>query len=155
LLSRYGTAAAGQPTFDAITIQLYESYAHADFNTSARVPAQTASEYLEGWVPLLAAGWEVEFSSAPEFGWPSQSVAVPPSQLVLGLANAWAGGDNPKSFLALPDELAKAWAALSAKNLTMRGGTFWSIPQEGQVPPGGSEPLFLAAGLNSFLHTRS
>ena len=154
LLSRYGTTPGGAQTFDAVTIQLYESYAHASFNTTERVPPQTGSEYLEAWVPTLAAGWNVDFASAPEFGWPSMAVSVPAQQLVLGLGNGWAGGADHKSVLFMPDQLAAAWASLAARNLTMRGGTFWSIPQEGTVPPAGGSPLYLASALNAILHTR-
>jgi hypothetical protein len=164
LLSRYGTTvAAREPsalstssvqTFDAVTIQLYESFAHASFNTSEREPPQTGAEYLESWVPRLAAGWDVDFGSAPEFGWPSATVSVPAQQLVLGLGNGWAGGPDHKSVLLMPDQLAAAWASLAARNLSVRGGTFWSIPQEGTVPPAGGSPLFLAIALNSILHTR-
>jgi hypothetical protein len=54
LLSRYGTTAAAAAgggaavsTFDAVTIQLYESYAHAAFNLTERLPPQTGAEYIE------------------------------------------------------------------------------------------------------------
>jgi len=105
-------------------------------------------------VPRLAAGWEVDFGGAPEFGWPSQAVSVPAQQLVLGLGNGWAGGPDHKNVLFMPDQLAAAWANLTARGLQMRGGTFWSIPQEGMVPPAGGSPLFLASSLNAILHTR-
>jgi hypothetical protein len=158
LLSRYGTTTTALggavSTFDAVTIQLYESFAHASYNLTERIPTQTGAEYLEAWVPRLAAGWEVDFGSAPEFGWPSQNVSVPAQQLVLGLANGWAGGADHKSVLLMPDQLAEAWANLTARGLSMRGGTFWSIPQEGLVPPAGGSPLFLASALNAILHTR-
>jgi hypothetical protein len=154
LLSRYGTSGA-VPTFDAITIQIYESYAHASFNTTERMPVQTPAEYLMAWVPRLVAGWRVDFASAPEFGWPTQNVSVPASQLMIGLGNGWAGGADHKSVLFMPDELAAAWAGLSALNISVRGAAFWAIPFEGTVPPTGGVPLFMSSGLNSFLHTRS
>ena len=98
-------------------------------------------------------GWFVDFSSDPEAGISSQVVRVAPSQLVIGLANGWAG--NEKSVLLMPADVGTAWAALAAQGMAPRGAVFWTVTAEGATPPGQKAPLFMAAGLNAFLHTRS
>ena len=146
LFSRYGSA------FDAVTIQLYESWSHAGFNIS--VLGQRPADYLEAWARALAAGWAVGFDADPALGWPAQRVALAPSQLVVGLANGWAGGGGaPKSVLIMPEEVGVAYAALGGARF--RGAAFWCIADEGTVPGMQSQPLFLAEGLNGVFHTRA
>jgi len=150
LFSRYG----GGGTFDAVTIQLYESYAHADYNIS--VLQQRPAEYLVAWARSLYAGWTVDFASDSSLGWPAQRVSLAPTQLVVGLANGWAGGGGvPKSVLIMPQEVGVAWAALGETAEGFRGATFWCLASEGTVPGGQSAPLYLASGLEQFLRTRS
>ena len=148
LFARYG----GSATFDAVTIQLYESYSKAGYNVS--ILGQRPADYLAAWARQLAAGWVVAFSSAPELGFPSQRVVLPPAQLVIGLANGWAGGAGaPKALLIMPEEVGAAWAALGPA-ARPRGAAFWCIQSEGAVPPAQGAPLFLAAGLNAFMGIR-
>lgn len=148
------------PTFDFVSIQLYESWSHADYNVSGAPPAQrqTAAQYLINWVPRVINGWFVDFSSDPASNWPSQNVSLAPSQLVIGLANGWAGGPAggpaPKSILIMPEDAGTAYAALEAVGMAPRGFVFWDITDEGDVPPGQSQPLYLSAGINAFLKTR-
>jgi len=137
--------------FDAITIELYESFSHADYNVS--VLGQRPADYLAAWARRLQSGWEVDFGSDPAAGWPTQRVAVPPEKLIVGLANGWAGGFHPKSLLIMPEEVGAAWAALG-KDAQFRGAAFWCIASEGAVPPEQSRPLYLARGLNDVFHTR-
>lgn len=139
--SRYNAA------FDFVTVQLYESWAHADFNIT--VAGQRPADYLVSWINNLAAGWVVDFSSDPTVSWPTQRVSVDPSRLLIGLANGWAGGYHPKSLLIMPEEVGAAYAVRP-----FRGAAFWCIASEGAIPPLQSEKLFLAAGLNSILKTR-
>lgn len=110
------------------------------------------ADYLESWVPTVTAGWFLEFARDPTAGVPSQAVRVPPSQLVIGLANGWAGG--AKTILMMPADVGAAYASLQARGLAPRGFVFWTITEEGDVPHGQAEPLFMAAGINAFLHTR-
>lgn len=79
-------------------------------------------------------GWFVDFSSDPpsNVNWPSQVVSVDRAQLVIGLANGWAG--SPKCVLMMPEQLAAAWVALGAIGYAPRGAMFWDIPDEGDVP---------------------
>ena len=147
LYARYG----GGATFDAVTIQLYESFSRAGYNIS--ILGQRPAEYLAAWVRQLAAGWLVDFAAAPELGFPSQRVQLPPAQLVIGLANGWAGGAGaPKALLIMPEEVGAAWAALGPAR--PRGAAYWNILSEGTVPPAQSLPLYLAAGLNAFMGIR-
>ena len=149
LWARYG------PAFDAVTIQLYESYSHANYNIT--VLGTRPADYLQAWVGALARGWEVGFSADPGLGFSSRAVAVQPPQLIVGLANGWAGGFHPKSLLIMPEEVGAAFAALEGGGGVgrPRGCAFWDIADEGAVPQGQSQPLFLAAGLNAVLGTRA
>ena len=103
-------------------------------------------------MPTVVDGWFLDFAADPTSGIPSQSVRVPPQQLVIGLANGWAG--STKTILMMPADVGAAYAALQARGLAPRGFVYWTITEEGAVPPGQTEPLFMAAGLNAFLHTR-
>jgi hypothetical protein len=62
------------------------------------------------------------------------------------------GGGAPKAVLITPQQAGAAYAALGEK--APRGFVFWDINDEGVIPPNASEPLFMAAGINAFLHTR-
>lgn len=54
----------------------------------------------------------------------------------------------------MPAEVGAAYTALQAMGVTIRGCVFWTISEEGTTPVGQSQPLFMARGLNVFLHTR-
>ena len=72
----------------------------------------------------------------------------------IGLANGWA--DGVKSLRVWPEEAAAAYAALGAlsPSLQPRGFMFWDIADEGMVPQGTDKEMWMAQGLNEFLHTR-
>jgi chitinase len=155
LLSKYGilTLSDGNhtDTFDFITVQLYEGYSHAEYNTT--ILKQVPNEVLVRFVQLITKGWEVEFSQDPEIGYNSQFVKIPPERLVVGLANGWAG--DGKFLLIYPDEVAMAYSQLASMSLQPRGFGFWDIADEGkesQQQPG--VPVWLASGLNEFMHIR-
>lgn len=156
LLAKYATTqlagGASVPTYDLVAVQFYESWSHADYNLTAAPVVQTVAQYLSAWVPRIVNGWLVDFSADPPSNLPSQVVRVPASTLILGLANGWAG--VPKSVLMMPGDLGEAWAALAGVGCVPRGAMFWDIDDEGATPVNQSEPLFLARGLNAFLHTR-
>lgn len=128
-LARYGstnvTAADGSasvvPTYDWISIQLYESYSHALYNTT--VLGQSASDYLEAWVPRVYDGWRVDFSSDPTVNWPTQHVRVNQTQLIVGLANGWT--DGTRAILIWPALVCEAYNNLAAKGQQPRGFMFW------------------------------
>lgn len=157
LLAKYGSTPRPDgsvvPTFDWVAVQLYESWSHAAYNITGRLPVgdrQAPADYLARWLPLLYDGWQLDFASDPASGVPSQAVSLPPSRTVLGLANGWA--DNAKSLLIMPDDVGAAFARLGAA--APRGVAFWSLTNEGDVPPGQTQPLYFGAGINAFLHTR-
>ncbi len=177
LLARYGSAdvpwaSAPVRTFDFVTIQLYEGYSHA--NHAIRVRGVGASAHLRSLLQALSEGWQVHFSSEPEVGLADSRVSVPASQVVLGLANGWAGAADGKFLLLLPSEVREAHRALSERGLQPKGYAFWNIADEGLVPHGfasdttgtgstidggadcaDSGGLFLARSLNSFLRMRT
>jgi hypothetical protein len=89
------------PTFDFVSIQLYESYTHAVYNVS--VLGTPPAEYVVSFVQQVLAGWEVDFSalspppphhapaagSSPSPGHISSpsgkgKMLIPASQLVIG-----------------------------------------------------------------------
>lgn len=153
LLAKYGTVDAGAPrgvvpTFDAVMIQLYESYSHAVYNISTL--GQSAVEYLTAWVPLVTSPFVLDFAAVPALNLPSGSVVVPPTSLVLGLANGWAGGD--RALLVQPADVCEALTRLAAAGLHVRGTVFWTITDEGAVVDG--KPLFYGEGMNACLRTR-
>lgn len=159
-IAKYGnttvswSAASIVPTYDFVSIQLYESWSHADYNTSGAPVAlrQSPSDYLINWVPRVLNGWTVNFSQDPPSGLPDQVVSLLPSQLVIGLANAWAG--NAKSLLIMPEDVGIAYRYLNATGQAPRGFVFWTICNEGDTPANQTQPLYMAAEINDFLHTR-
>ena len=159
LLAKYGqtklTTGVVEDTFDLVSIQVYESYTHMLYNMT--IPPsnerQSAADYLTTWIPRMLNGWYVDFASDPAFSFPSQMISINKKALCIGIANGWA--DNTRNVLIMPEEAAEAYATLQASNQEPRGFVFWAVELEGEVPKGQTEPLFMAAGLNEFLHTRS
>lgn len=182
LLARYGraqppagtSAAAGRdgapPTYDWVFLQLYESWGLAHAQLAAGQPlGSVLREILEGF----AEGWLVEFGRDEALGFASARVRVPPSAVVLGLANGWAAprgaGAQPALFVC-PRAVRAAYESLPPE-LRPRGFGFWSIAEEGRQAPCGSvpthsagapeaapissSPLFMARALNDFLHVRT
>jgi hypothetical protein len=133
------------PTFDFVSIQLYESYTHAVYNVS--ILGTSPSDYLIQYIPLLYHGWDVFFNSTLP-----THISIPPTQLVIGFANGWA--DGTKSLLVWPEEVGVAYDHLSQLSLQPRGFMFWDIADEGRVVTGTDRELWMASGLNEFLHTR-
>jgi len=156
LLSRYGNSCAMKTgeaieTFDFVTVQLYEGYSHAQYDIflAKKSPAECFKSLIIG----LSEGWDVDFSSDSALGWDTQKVSVPLSKIVIGIANGWAG--DGKFLLLYPDQLKEAYENLRGDNICPRGFAFWNILDEGRVSNLNPEvPVFMAAGLNQFLHTR-
>mmetsp|Transcript_23017 Transcript_23017/g.31548 ORF Transcript_23017/g.31548 Transcript_23017/m.31548 type:complete len:414 (+) Transcript_23017:2707-3948(+) len=156
LLSPTGSASKDElygDTFDFVTIQLYEGYSHAEYNTSiAGVPA---AEYLVKFVSSIAEGWTVDFSTDTELNYPESKafISLPPSRLVVGLANGWAG--DGKFLLIYPHQVQEAFEELNRKQQQPRGFAFWNILDEGKASPmRPNEPVWLASGLNRFMDVR-
>ena len=83
----------------------------------------------------------------------SSLLSLSASQLVIGLANGWAG--DGKFLLVYPAQAGAAYDALHAAGKAPRGFAFWNILDEGRPSPQRpDEPVWMAAGLNKFLHIR-
>lgn len=155
LVSKYGeTTVTGRrvSTFAWVCVQVYETYSRADY--AINVAGQSAADYLVQLSTQLQSGWWVNFSSDPSVDWPSQGVAIPAPQLVIGLANAWAGPEENRTIFIYPADAAQAYARLAPAHRAPRGFAFWDIGDEGRRIAGTNETLFLAKALNEFLHTR-
>lgn len=140
-------------TFDLVMPQIYETYSHADYQISvAGVPAAT---YLENYVKnFTQTGWTIDFSTSPEpaikkLG--KQKVIIKKEKLIIGLANGWA--NSKKSIFIDPVDVGSAYSALKTADNAPRGFMFWCIAAEGTMRQG--KPVFMAKGLNDFLHIRS
>ncbi len=90
-------------TFDLVLVQLYESYSHLSFNVTQL--GQEPTDYLIKWTPLLQQGYLVNFGSDPKLEWPTQTVQVPASALLVGFGNGWTGGLDNKNVLVLPEAI--------------------------------------------------
>lgn len=153
ILSKYGKTSVDDQgvcidTFDFVTVQLYEGYSHAEY--SLNVLKADPAVYFTDLVAKFQAGWSVPFSHDPELNFADTIVSVPSTQLVLGLANGWAGDDK---FLFVPsDQLAAVYSALREANLPIRGFAFWNIKDEG-IPAKRepTTPVWLARDLREII----
>lgn len=109
LLSKYGkyidkcNEGSERDTFDFVTIQLYEGYSHAEYNTTKI--GQPGTEYLISYLNSLWNGWNIDFSTDAELNYPVKAfmkLEIP--RTVVGLANGWAG--DGKFFLMYPDQVS-------------------------------------------------
>jgi len=139
------------PTFDFISLQLYESWSRSNYEVNDVL--HNATDYLVRLVQSMAKGWEIDFASDPQIGLPTQTFKVPPTQLVIGLANGWVGPRPAKCLLIYPDEAGMAYNILKASGLAPKGFMYWDISDEGDLVNG--TPFYLARGLNTYLHTRN
>lgn len=159
LLSRYGDTVVEtsqnspdiiEPTFDFITIQLYEGYSHCLYNTS--ILKQPASEYIRNIVQKFERGWNINFSADRDISWNATFLKVPSDKLVIGLANGWA--DNTKFLLLNSTEVGIGYKYLSDMGQAPKGFGFWNIFDEGRTTHEGNV-LFLAKDLNYILNIRN
>lgn len=113
------------PTFDFVTVQLYEGYSRAQY--AIGVQGISATEYLPKLVDRLEAGWQINFSEVPDVNLQNKIISIPSSRLVLGLANGWAG--DGKFLYLSAEQLDSAHRAMQGK---VRGYAFWNILDEGR-----------------------
>ena len=112
-------------TFDIISIQLYETFSHANYAILHQ--HEDPSVYLAQTVSRLTQGWVVDFSTdederVRELG--LQTVRVHGKQLVLGVANAWAGvGDPVRALYLTPLQLKSAYGSLLRLSLPPRSAS--------------------------------
>ncbi|KAJ1617858.1 hypothetical protein T492DRAFT_475076 [Pavlovales sp. CCMP2436] len=81
-------------TFDWVFVQVYESWSLAHAQLAA---GESFEAVLCRIVVQLDSGWRVDFGSDPELGYASREVRLPPTALVIGLANAWAAPRWPSA----------------------------------------------------------
>lgn len=151
------------PTFDFISIQLYEGYSHILYNITER--SQSSVEYLVDYVRSVQQGWVVDFNSTNTVNMllnvkhhynENNLIYIPRTQLVIGLANGW--GDNEKFLLVWPDVIEMVHEMLIVSCQQPRGYMFWDIGDEGMnatTVDNVTKPMWMARGLNKFLHTRN
>ena len=92
-----------ESSIDLISIQLYESWAHADYNTT--VLMQPPADYLYSYVhqflstyPGGPAGYYVDFAQDPEFADMGRVfVPIPLHKLMIGFGNGWVLDNGGKS----------------------------------------------------------
>jgi hypothetical protein len=92
------------PTFDFVSVQLYEGYSRA--NDVINEQGVAPSDYIADVVRAMNQGWDIHFGE--EGGLGTQNMRVAHTQLIVGLANAWASplpGD--KFLLILPEVRGK------------------------------------------------
>jgi len=121
----YVLAKAGIDTFDWISVQLYEGYSPFAHDVSRRKLSQIDALMIR--IRGLIGGYKVTHMP------PEQTeyvVKVPPSKVVLGIANKWA--DGVKFCTADPSSIRKAYEATMLKyGEGFLGTMFWTIEEEG------------------------
>lgn len=161
LLARYGQSPTNEggesvDTFDFVTVQLYEGYSHLQFRLLHEQidPALALTDFCK----TITSDWFVNFALDRDLSFSDTvNMKLKKSQLVVGLANGWAG--DGKFSLVLPPDIQRSYNQLEKdsieEDLRPRGYAFWNILDEGRTPQTMSNSaVYMAAGLNSFLHTR-
>jgi hypothetical protein len=137
-----------EPTFNMVSIQLYEGYSHAYYNTTQM--QQPFHNYLIKFVEQVSdKGWFVDFQSDEDVGIPSQKISVPSSQLVIGLANAWAQSSEKFLFVNMT-EVQLAYDILLERNNSPLGFMYWDIGDDGIIVNG--SPFNMSYELNQIMH---
>jgi hypothetical protein len=150
-------------TFDWVMIQLYEGFSHAEYNTT--ILGQSPVDYLMQYMQRIYNGWHIEFGEdvAKRFDRNTRGESPPPAasflnipntELVIGLANGWAG--DGKFLLIYPEDVGSAYNQMAAMGMAPRGFGFWDIKDEGEVSTQNPDkgPVWMAQGLNEFMKVR-
>ena len=121
----YVLAQAGVEAFDFISIQLYEGYSPYVYDVSRRKmnSVEAIMERVNGFVEgYVVNGLPL---SSPEY-----KVKIPPSKLVIGVANRWA--DGVKFAKMNPKNLRDAYETTKNKfGEGFLGVMFWTVEEEG------------------------
>ena len=121
----YVLARAGVGSFDWISVQLYEAYS-AFVHETARRGRDPVDAIVER-VDRFAGGYTVTNLPLDEAEF---VVRVPPSRLVIGIANGWA--DGTKFCKVEPSTMRKVYDRTLAKyGEGILGVMFWTIEEEG------------------------
>lgn len=147
----YMYAAAPPNTFDLVTVQLYESWSRADqaLLQQGRPPAEVLEQLAKSYIN----GWEVDFGKNPQLRVSGRHfIKVPADKLVIGFSFGSSDGSGKMAFF-WPESAGAARAAGGA-SFRPRGYAYWDIQEEGTAANGTETVLYMAAGLNKFLHVR-
>jgi hypothetical protein len=146
----YLLAAYPMATWDLVDIQLYESYAHADYFITQR--GMPPEDYLTAWIKNVTEGWMVHFEQDPSSGLKNQVVAVPPEKLVIGFSFGLPVGSGKTVFI-WPEDVGKAYARFAQPP---RGVMFWNLGLDRASVFNGTkrDNYTLAGGFNAFLRVR-
>lgn len=170
VLAKYGSRPdASEPTFDLVTLQLYEGWSSANYHISQDPAAHTAAggiglgEYLAQLIARMIDGWSVDFpetvtlveASQSVAEMPSRIVSLLPSQIVIGFANGWAAADEAGKFLYVsPEQLGEALVRMRGgapgTGVQVRGVGFWNIKDEGKSDRNG-RPVTFARTLAQYM----
>lgn len=110
--------------FDFISLQFYEGYSRACYETT--VLKKSLADYLVEIVTVLTTtGFRTvdEENNSDSF-----LVKIPAEKLVLGFANDWA--DGSKFLKADPEQIAIAFRRLRQAKIEPRGTMFWVIDED-------------------------
>lgn len=125
LLKKYEFSNDRVKTFDFISVQLYESYAHALYQYKHE--GINFGKILRNTVEAYKKGWLVKFSQVKEAQLEDSTIIVEPERIVIGMANTW----TSKKILLIPkNEIFEAYNYLRYNNLNVRGFMYWNIFQE-------------------------
>jgi hypothetical protein len=122
----YVLAKAGMDTFDWISLQLYEAY--SPFAHDVHRKRMVQDEALMMRIRRLVDGYTIE--GLPLDDASSYEVRVPPSKLVIGIANGWA--DGMKFCRVDPTSIRRAYETTVAEyGRGFLGVMFWTVEEEG------------------------
>ena len=155
----------GVEVYDFISVQLYETWSPADFQTIGP-PGMSQGAYLLQWARQMNAGWDIAFEKgAPEMKISNQQIVVPPSKLVVGLSRGSpAGSSAGKSVYFPPSALRDVWAKQgtsaasgSALGEMLRGVMWWNVENDGGAVNGSATPenCLFSACFGEFVKTRN
>ena len=140
-------------TFDFVSLQLYEGYTHTLYKYQRE--KKSFGEIIYDLVEKLNKGYYVDFSKDKNSGLNKEFIKIPEDKIVIGLANAWAGGD--KFLFVDENNIIHGYKYLKEHKKDVRGFMFWDIADEGKTTQitcndtDNKSPFYMAKVLNSFL----
>ena len=146
LLAKYSV-----DTFDFISVQLYEGYSHSLYKYKRE--KKDFGIILYDLINSFTEGYTVDFSTEKDSGMGKEVITIPREKIVIGLANAWAGGGR---FLFVDEKyIVEGWNYIKQNNKDVRGIMFWDIADEGKIPNEEDafhiRPFYMAKILNALL----
>eukprot|EP01064_Diplonema_japonicum_P018126 TRINITY_DN26817_c0_g1_i1.p1 TRINITY_DN26817_c0_g1~~TRINITY_DN26817_c0_g1_i1.p1 ORF type:complete len:376 (+),score=51.10 TRINITY_DN26817_c0_g1_i1:43-1128(+) len=130
----YLIAVCGIDSFDAVSVQLYEGFSSAGYLLSHAEPGSEVAVLRKLVEAYTVQGLTVDFTGT-DLG--HRTFVIPPSKLLLGVANGWAQLPSPETKFTFihPDVLHGVFLALP-KDETPLGVMYWCIAEDGKVVNG-------------------